>query len=1004
MSIESNNNTDAENRPTIFLSYCHKDKEWKDRIYIQLRALEQQAFIDLWDDQKIGTGDDWHIKIKQAIDRASVAVCLISPSYLASDFINKEEIREFLDKRKSKGMVLLPILILPCAWPAIPWLRSIQLFTFGGNSVGEIRSKVKQEKILAAFTLDIFKKITDPNFKIGEVAPIWKPPSSDRISIERLPATGKEVFGRSKELELLDKAWESGKTHILSFVAKGGVGKSTLVNNWVEYMQKDNFRGAKRVYAWSFYSQGTKQRVTSADQFIDQALRWFGDSATANSEKSPWDKGKRLAELIQQEKTLLLLDGMEPLQSGFEISKGEITDPALSVLIKQLAKKNPGLCVITTREKVIGLDNYKNFIQQIDLEQISAEAGRALLRVVGNVKGTDAELEKVTKKFGNHALAINLLTAYLQGQPASLADQIPDLPNISVENGKHPRRVMAAFTERFGKGPELDVLHIIGLFDRPATEKEILSFRKQNIIPGLTEHIRWLTDRQWNQVIQNLRNARLLSLESHHNLGGLDAHPLIREHFGQNLKETNEKAWKQGHSNLFDFLSKSTTRLPNILEEMMPLFHAVAHGCKAGRYQEVELEVYWERTKRRDDAYSVKKLGAFGADLACIAGFFDPPWRRVVDVLRESSKGYLLNAAGFDLRSLGRLAEAIEPMKAALDATISQGDWRNAAQVATNLSELSLTLGNVAQAVEYAEQCVKYADDSKDPRMRISSRTALADALAQEGNFANAGDLFLEAEKMQKEWQPEYPILFSIWGFRYCDLLLSQGKYQEVQSRANQILKWEIEEGWGPLLDIGLFYLILGCAHLPTALDEGIFDFIKAAKYLDQAVDGLRKAGQQDYLPRGLLARAELYRYSNELDKAREDLDEAFEIADRSGMRLYICDILLECSRLIMAMREAGKKPDAKQIDPGSPLAIFDAANHPLEAARKHIDKAKELIEQTGYHRRDPEILLETAKLEFIQGNKNAASIILDAAIKKIDEMGCHRWDIDVQDLQEKLA
>ena len=1003
--MESNMSGSEKKKQTIFISYSHLDEKWKDRLVKYLEALELKESIVIWHDRKIDFGETWYPEIKEAMDQAIVSICLISENYLGSPFIKKEEIPSLLERRKNAGMLLMPILISPCPWKTHRWIKDIQMFPRDGRCLEAIEKEVDLKQALSDIAEFVCDKINNVPIKIYVRPLIWLPLSQNYVSIERLPATGKEVFGRSKELELLDKAWESGTTHIISFVAWGGVGKSALVNKWVEYMQKDNFRGAKRVYAWSFYSQGTKQRITSADQFIDQALRRFGDSATADSEKSPWDKGKRLAELVQQEKTLLLLDGMEPLQSGFAIGRGEITDPALSVLIKQLSKKNPGLCVITTREEVKGFDAYKNFIEQKNLEQISAEAGRALLRVVGNIKGTDAELEEVTKKFGNHALAINLLTAYLQGQPASRANEIPDLPNISVEDGNHPRRVMEAFAKRFGKGPELDVLHLVGLFDRPMNADEILHLRKNCNIQGLTNRIYKMSEKEWKSVVEKLRLDRLIAPESHHNKGGLDAHPLVREHFGQQLQNQNPSAWKEAHSRLFEYYKGLPKKeFPDTLEEMMPLFLAVTHGCKAERHQEVETEVYWKRMTRQTKYYTNYKLGAFGADLACIAGFFDPPWSRVVDGLRESSKAYILSTAGFDLRALGRLDDALKPMKMAFDAYIVQRDWKNAATTATNQSEFSLTLGNMAQAVEYAKQSVKYADDGKDPWDRIVARTALADALVQEGKFANAGDLFLEAEKIQKEWKPQYTILCSLPGFQYCDLLLSQGKYQEVQGCATQTHKWSKDEGWGSLLTIANDLLSIGFAHLLAAIKEGAFDFKKAAKYLDLAVDGLRKAGHQDYLPRGIIDRAELYRNRNEFDKAREDLDEAFEIADRSGMRLYICDIHLECSRLIMAMHEAGKKLNANEIDPGSPLAIYDAANHPLEAARKHIDKAKELIGKTGYHRRDPEILLETARLEFIQGNKNAASIILDAAIKKIDEMGCHCWDIDVRNLQEKLA
>ncbi|MGH9855684.1 MAG: DUF4062 domain-containing protein, partial [Blastocatellia bacterium] len=136
---------------------------------------------------------------------------------------------------------------------------------------------------------------------------------SRKISISRLPVTGTDLFGRDAELKLLDDAWANPKINVVTFVAWGGVGKTALVNHWLRRMEKDDYRGAERVYAWSFYSQGAcDDRAASADLFIDAALRWFGDSDPTQG--SPWDKGERLANLVRRSRTLLLLDGLEPLQ------------------------------------------------------------------------------------------------------------------------------------------------------------------------------------------------------------------------------------------------------------------------------------------------------------------------------------------------------------------------------------------------------------------------------------------------------------------------------------------------------------------------------------------------------------------------------------------------------------------------------------------------------------------------------------------------------------------
>ena len=86
---------------------------------------------------------------------------------------------------------------------------------------------------------------------------------------------------------------------------------------------------------------------------------------------------------------------------------------------------------------------------------------------------------------------------------------------------------------------------------------------------------------------------------------------------------------------------------------------------------------------------------------------------------------------------------------------------------------MELTLGEVAGAVGDAEQSVTDADRSGDAFQRLSKRTTHADALHQAGRRAEAETRFREAEQMQAEHQPAYPLLYSQQGFIYCDLLLA---------------------------------------------------------------------------------------------------------------------------------------------------------------------------------------------------------------------------------------
>lgn len=426
-------------------------------------------------------------------------------------------------------------------------------------------------------------------------------------------------------------------------------------------------------------------------------------------------------------------------------------------------------------------------------------------------------------------------------------------------------------------------------------------------IKGLTGLLAAVKGEAWLNLLERLRKFKLIAPKSEHRPDTLDCHPLIHEHFGEKLKKQNPEGWKEAHSRLYEYYKNLPEKLygkelPDTLEEMEPLFAAVKHGCLAGRVQEAGDDVYWKRIKRKDEQYIYHKLGAFGAALACLSNFFESPWDRLADRLTEHDKATVLSWTGYALRAVGRLREAIQPMKACLKLYESDNAEKDVAIAANNLSELQLTLGDIKEALHKAEQSVTFADRSGDDSIKEAFRTTLAEALFHAGKTEKAERFFIEAEKRQKKRWSESPYLFSLWGYRYCDLLISSGRHAETLKRAETILEYK-NEGWYSLLCIALDNLSIGRALMlqsvqdPSALLR--INLSEAEKFLNLAVDGLRGAGHQSYLSRGLLARSALYRYQENFSKSWTDLDEAREIAEYGEMKLHLVDYYLEWARCI---------------------------------------------------------------------------------------------------------
>ncbi len=952
-------------RPNVFISYSHDSPEHVDRVLALADRLIQDGINCTLDQYEISPPEGWPKWMDRHIAKSDFVIVVCTEAYYRR-VMGEEE------PGRGRGVRWESTLAYQHIYSADAETTRFIPVLFKSGKAEYIPTPLQGATYYPVDTEqgyeDLYRRLTDqprtikpklgklrrlpprgrkPDFLTAEVA------GPDKISISRLPITGRNLFGRQAELGLLDQAWADTGTNVLSLVAWGGVGKSALVNHWLRGMAGDHYRGAKRVYGWSFYSQGTSERAVSADLFIASALTWFGDPDPTQG--SPWDKGERLARLVKAQRTLLLLDGLEPLQFPPGPQEGKLKDQALQALLRELAALNPGLCVISTRLPVTDLEHFQgSTARRINLEHLSPQAGAEILKAQG-LKGDQADLEQAASDFGGHALALTLLGSLLRdaydgdvrcrGEVGSLEEE--------MRHGGHARRVMASYEKWFGAGPELAVLRMLGLFNRPADGPAVAVLSAPPAIPGLTDRLQDLSERDWRLVLAKLRRAGLLAEKDPAQPDILDGHPLVREHFGQRLRQEQSEAWREGNNRLYEHLKAVAPELPDTIEEMAPLYAAVAHGCQALRYQETYDEVYRRRICRGNEYFNSNKLGAIAAELSVLAGFFEPLWRKCVQDLRADSKGAILNQSGFCLRALGRLAEAAQPMQAGLEAAIAREHWTNAAQAAENLSELYLTSGDLAHAAAYAQQDMNLADRSGDGFRRMASRTTLADGLHQAGRLAEAEAAFREAEEMQKENQPQFPLLYSLQGFRYCDLLLGQGKYREVQSRAGQTLEWVKQGGLG-LLTIALDHLSLGRAHLLQARQEGTgpsaeyipseaeglrISFSQAAAHLERAVDGLRQAGTRDHLPRGLLARAELRRAMGSLDRARADLEEALSIATRGGMRLFEADCHLEYVRLHLACGEQ-------------------------ENARESLAKAKGMVEEMGYHRRGGEVAELEGELE----------------------------------------
>ena len=312
--------------------------------------------------------------------------------------------------------------------------------------------------------------------------------------------------------------------------------------------------------------------------------------------------------------------------------------------------------------------------------------------------------------------------------------------------GAHARKVMESYQSWLGEGPELSVLRMLGLFDRPADEKALEALLKPPAIPGLTESLTDLSPSESRMILAKLRRARLLAGEDPHNPGHLDTHPLVREYFGEQFRSQQTEAWKECNRRLYHYYRTLAPPLPDSFKEMEPLFLAVICGCNAGLFHEALHEIYIPRIQRGNASFAANVLGARGALLSVLIHFFEGGrWGSSVRVgvegqsLTEEDQLYILIQAALNITAIRESApeakicyERAESLCRSVNRPLLlyvalMGQWR-----------YCVVTHNVAAAMPLAKRLYSLAQEQNDSTLMIGACTAAGGTYYCLGDFETA--------------------------------------------------------------------------------------------------------------------------------------------------------------------------------------------------------------------------------------------------------------------------
>lgn len=863
----------------VFVCYSHKDEKYLDLL---LKHFDDDL-LDVWSDKRIEGSEHWEEEIQKALESANCGLLILSANFFNSRFIKDIELEELLKNQYEKNTYLVPVLVEHCNIDRYDWINKKEVLPKGFKAIENIkpRNHNKEAVKIVNRVEELLKPVPDSSNTKYDVISHNYP---DAIAVNNFPISNDDFFGREKYLDILDKAWDDEQVNIISFIAFGGIGKTSLIDNWLKRMKEIHYKGAKNIFLWSFYSQGSEEdRQVTATEFLLEACKFF---KIKKIPKTAYEQGRELANIISKERAILILDGLEPLQYSLE-DIGRIKDNGLEVLLKRLSRQNNGLVIITSRIKLSKVEH-----KYIELDKLKNYEGAQLLKSF-ELNGTQEELEKISNDFDGHALALKLLGSYTKvvlGKNITRINEIQFLTDDKTDASKHATRMLNSYKKYLNGTVELDILKLLGFFDRVISFEAIDILKNKPLIENINDKLINISEVDWKYALSKLKELHLISNDSK----VLDTHPLVREYFSKSIFEDYNNSYTKGHHRLYKYYEKLPEKeYPDSVEEMEPLFQAIYHGCKSNMYNEVYRDLYQDRISRGRSNYLTDKLSRFDLVLKILSSFFVIPFSKVEEDINPVYKDAIMGNVAYVLSTLGKNKKALKIIVATLESSLKEQQYELLIRNVNNIMDINILMGKFEEVELYFEKYFHYTNFciKEDSDAIIIASYAYMKFLT--GNFNEAKKYFLECEKILLSTMSKYkpitqdmPIpknIYSTMGYMFYDYLFFLQQVDEIEKRIENSLLISKFAGWP--LDIGLDYITL--ARLKLTNNEKQKDILRI---YDKGIESLRKSSQIDFIARGLILRADALRHYKKYIESIEDLEEAYDLIISSDVKILLAD------------------------------------------------------------------------------------------------------------------
>lgn len=905
---------------SCFISYTAADSPWAEWVADVLRTAGHRVTVQAAD---FLPGDNFVLRMQEAASECDHTIVILSQNFLASRFGAAEWAAAFAQDPTGRKRKLIPISVDDVR-PTGLWSSIIRL------EISEMPEELAREEILRA--LAPLQK-PPPAFPGAHGRTVDAPDSTGpRVDVWRLPASSANMVGRIIETESLTRSWLSGQDNIVAVTGWGGMGKTTLIANWLAEMARYRYHDADYVFAWSFDGQSDGEQWATSDQFFDTLIRFLG--VTGAEFSTTWERCREATTRLQRSRAVLILDGLERLQNPPGPMEGTFRERVMQMFVRELAALNAGMLVVTSRLPVIDIDSYiGKTCRVLPIPELSRSESIEILRERG-VVGDTAELNSLAGEVRDHPLSLRLLGGYLRtvfdGNARLWRES--GLADVVASDGSNSSAIMDQYVSWFTDRPELQVLHLISLFNREATYEEFAALRGDPVVPMLNDLVAKMSRAEFAYSLGTLRNAGLIHTDSTD--GTIDAHPLVREHFQQHFRKFAAAACQEGHRRLRNMLTSKAVELPHTLDECSSAISAIWHGTRAGDNASAYRDLYLTRLAR-DNHYLRDTLGAAASNYSVLTYILEGGEQELTR--RECAQ--ILGDQSLDLRMMGSTAEAVLPLRRAVEIARNESDHKGLANMLRHLSQLELAIGRVDQSCLHAEEAVETAGLPGLPKLEsLSAHVSYSHSLLHSGRYAECIAVVRRSGILSQatiDDCAEYAerLTFYIALYRAGDALITVRRLSEFRADLRD-LEPEIAEMCATLggttskaqavaagFDRGPGPLANALADLLTvrlSMAAGRRDPADLAK-LESAVDVVRQVGQRPWIIEANLVKSYAMRQFGFPDTALEAVRIAEKIAssDRMNLQLFACQ--LESAEVAAALaREEGGKTSFREISTGA--------------------------------------------------------------------------------------